>query len=237
MALPDVPEPRVRAVCTDEYRARLVLVHRADKNPAGSGVYFINGDTTDAADLERAGIRDAEAALVFGLVLAGGGIFLVRKLRGGPLPGGARLWGPIAAAGIARAGMSRATGPFVRRPRPKQMPPTLFVVAVIGSLPRFEDVRGFALAQMALVYPAVLFTLRLKYGEFVVLRTFSKAWGLAGLRCGFPNLQAHGVALCLAAAKLCDGGPDHDEQQRPHHQRQHAEDVLADLVRHVPQGT
>lgn len=49
---------------------------------------------------------------------------------------------------------------------------TLFVVAVIGSLPRFEDVRGFALAQMALVYPAVLFTLRLKWAEFYKLKTF-----------------------------------------------------------------
>jgi uncharacterized membrane protein len=49
---------------------------------------------------------------------------------------------------------------------------TLFVVALVGSLPRFEDVRGFALAQMALVYAAFLFTLRLKWAEFFKLKTF-----------------------------------------------------------------
>ena len=49
---------------------------------------------------------------------------------------------------------------------------TLFLVAVIGSLPRFEDLRGFALAQLALVYPAFLFTLRLKWAEFYKLKTF-----------------------------------------------------------------
>ncbi len=50
---------------TDDYRAKLVLIHRADRNPAGNGVYFVNGDPTDVADLERAGIQDAEAALIF----------------------------------------------------------------------------------------------------------------------------------------------------------------------------
>jgi voltage-gated potassium channel len=50
---------------TDDYRAKLALVHRADRSPAGSGVYFVNGDPTDVADLERAGIRDAKAALIF----------------------------------------------------------------------------------------------------------------------------------------------------------------------------
>ena len=37
----------------------------ADKNPAGAGVYFVRGDATDADDLERAGIEEASAALVF----------------------------------------------------------------------------------------------------------------------------------------------------------------------------
>jgi uncharacterized membrane protein len=48
----------------------------------------------------------------------------------------------------------------------------LFLVAFVGSLPRFEDLRGVALAQLALVYPAVLFTIRLKWAEFYKLRTF-----------------------------------------------------------------
>lgn len=48
----------------------------------------------------------------------------------------------------------------------------LFLVAVVGSLARFEDRRGFALAQMGLVYAAFVFTLRLKWAEFYKLRTF-----------------------------------------------------------------
>jgi voltage-gated potassium channel len=49
----------------DEYRARVVVLAPADKNPAGEGVYFVNGDSTDTAALERAGIREAKAALIF----------------------------------------------------------------------------------------------------------------------------------------------------------------------------
>ncbi len=49
----------------DDYKARIVLVHAADKNPAGEGVYFVSGDPMNAADLARAGIEEAQAALVF----------------------------------------------------------------------------------------------------------------------------------------------------------------------------
>ncbi len=49
----------------DEYRARVVVLAQADKNPAGEGVYFVSGDSTDTAALERAGIREAKAALIF----------------------------------------------------------------------------------------------------------------------------------------------------------------------------
>ena len=48
----------------------------------------------------------------------------------------------------------------------------IVLVAVAGSLPRWADARWPTIALMALIWPAVLFTLRLKYGEFVVLRTF-----------------------------------------------------------------
>lgn len=50
---------------TDEYRAKVVVVHDSERNPAGDGVYFVRGDTTSTADLERAGIREAESAVVF----------------------------------------------------------------------------------------------------------------------------------------------------------------------------
>lgn len=49
----------------DEFTAKVVVLHDAERNPAGNGVYFVRGDTTSAADLERAGIADAASAVVF----------------------------------------------------------------------------------------------------------------------------------------------------------------------------
>jgi voltage-gated potassium channel len=49
----------------DDYRARLVVVHDCERNPAGDGVYFVRGDATKADDLRRAGIEEAAAAVVF----------------------------------------------------------------------------------------------------------------------------------------------------------------------------
>ena len=49
----------------DAYQQKVVLVAEVDKNPAGDGVYFVRGDPTDESDLERAGIKEASAALVF----------------------------------------------------------------------------------------------------------------------------------------------------------------------------
>lgn len=49
----------------DEYKAKIVLIADADRNPAGSDVYYVRGDPTQADDLERAGIRAAQAAVVF----------------------------------------------------------------------------------------------------------------------------------------------------------------------------
>lgn len=48
----------------------------------------------------------------------------------------------------------------------------IVVVAALGLVPRWRDAAWPTLVLAALVYPAVLFTLRLKYGEFVVLRAF-----------------------------------------------------------------
>lgn len=48
----------------------------------------------------------------------------------------------------------------------------IVLVAVVGSLEAYADARGAALALAALIYPAILFTVRLKYAEFIVLRTF-----------------------------------------------------------------
>jgi voltage-gated potassium channel len=49
----------------DDYKQRIVLLADVDKNPAGDGVYFVRGDTTNADDLERAGLPEASAAVVF----------------------------------------------------------------------------------------------------------------------------------------------------------------------------
>lgn len=48
----------------------------------------------------------------------------------------------------------------------------ILLTAIVGSLAGREDARGPAIALASLVYPAILFTLRLKYGEFIVLHTF-----------------------------------------------------------------
>lgn len=55
----------IKELRSDDYRLRVVLIHGAERNPAGDGVYFVRGDPTDTADLERANIRAAEAAIVF----------------------------------------------------------------------------------------------------------------------------------------------------------------------------
>ena len=48
----------------------------------------------------------------------------------------------------------------------------VFITAMIGVQPRWiRDPRTTTLLAM-MVYPAFLFTLRLKYGEFIVLKTF-----------------------------------------------------------------
>jgi voltage-gated potassium channel len=49
----------------DDYKQKVVVLAQADKNPAGSGVYFVRGDTTNTDDLARAGIAEASAALIF----------------------------------------------------------------------------------------------------------------------------------------------------------------------------
>ncbi|MDH3396974.1 MAG: NAD-binding protein [Acidimicrobiia bacterium] len=49
---------------SDDYDADVVIVHEAERNPAGDDAYFIRGDTTNADDLKRAGIEEAAAAII-----------------------------------------------------------------------------------------------------------------------------------------------------------------------------
>lgn len=49
---------------TDEYGTRIVLLHDAERNPAGDEAYFVRGDAASDEDLTRAGIQQAAAAIV-----------------------------------------------------------------------------------------------------------------------------------------------------------------------------
>ena len=49
----------------DEFTTKVVVLHDAERNPAGDGVYFVRGDITSAEDLNRAGITEAASAIVF----------------------------------------------------------------------------------------------------------------------------------------------------------------------------
>lgn len=48
----------------------------------------------------------------------------------------------------------------------------ILLTALLGGTDARRDARGPALALAALIFPAILFTLRLKYAEFFVLKTF-----------------------------------------------------------------
>ena len=47
-----------------EGTTKIVLIHDSDKNPAEGLAYFVNGDTTSEEDLKRAGIDNANAAII-----------------------------------------------------------------------------------------------------------------------------------------------------------------------------
>ena len=55
----------IKELQTDDYKVKIVVIAPLDKNPAGDGVYFVRGDPTEPADLERAGLAQASAALIF----------------------------------------------------------------------------------------------------------------------------------------------------------------------------
>lgn len=48
----------------------------------------------------------------------------------------------------------------------------VFLTATIGSLAKFEDEQWPTLALMGLIFPAMIFTLYLKYAEFIILKSF-----------------------------------------------------------------
>lgn len=69
---------------------------------------------------------------------------------------------------------------------------TIFVIALVGSNPRFaEDIR-FTRALQVLIWGAVLFTIRLKYAEFVILQSF----------CPWCAVSAVTITLCAILITL-----------------------------------
>jgi uncharacterized membrane protein len=68
----------------------------------------------------------------------------------------------------------------------------LFVVALLGTAPRWEDERWPTLALMALIFPALAFTVRLKYAEFIILRGF----------CPWCAVSAVTITLCTVLVLL-----------------------------------
>lgn len=68
----------------------------------------------------------------------------------------------------------------------------LFVAALISTLPRFEDAKWPNTLLHLLIWPAVLFTIRLKYAEFVLLKGF----------CPWCAVSAVTITLCAILAVL-----------------------------------
>jgi uncharacterized membrane protein len=68
----------------------------------------------------------------------------------------------------------------------------LFVASLVGLQPRWADARWPTLVLMLLIWPAVLFTLWLKYGELLVLRSF----------CPWCAVSAVAITLCAVMVIL-----------------------------------
>lgn len=68
----------------------------------------------------------------------------------------------------------------------------ILVVSLIGAQERFENERWPTIALACLVYPAILFTLRLKYAEFIVMKTFCPWCAISAV-----TITLHGVLVAL----------------------------------------
>ena len=68
----------------------------------------------------------------------------------------------------------------------------ILIVSLIGAQERFENERWPTIALACLVYPALLFTLRLKYAEFIVMKTFCPWCAVSAV-----TITLHGVLVAL----------------------------------------
>ena len=69
---------------------------------------------------------------------------------------------------------------------------TLFAVATVGTMSKYEDETWPNTLLQLMIWPAVLFTLRLKYGEFIVLKGF----------CSWCTVSAVTITLCAILVTL-----------------------------------
>jgi uncharacterized membrane protein len=68
----------------------------------------------------------------------------------------------------------------------------LFLASLLALQPRWAEARWPTLLMMGMIWPAVLFTVRLKYGEFIVLRSF----------CPWCAVSALAITLCAVMVTL-----------------------------------
>jgi uncharacterized membrane protein len=68
----------------------------------------------------------------------------------------------------------------------------LFITSLAGLQPRWADARWPTQVLMLLIWPAVLFTIWLKYAEFLLVRSF----------CPWCAISAVAIAICAVAVTL-----------------------------------
>jgi uncharacterized membrane protein len=68
----------------------------------------------------------------------------------------------------------------------------LFVAAVISTWPTLEDAKWPNTLMQLMIWPAVLFTIRLKYAEFIILKSF----------CPWCAISATIITLCAILVVL-----------------------------------
>jgi uncharacterized membrane protein len=68
----------------------------------------------------------------------------------------------------------------------------ILFVAVLGLLPRWHHAHWPTLALIGLIFPAVLFTIRLKYAEFYLMQTF----------CSWCAVSTVAITLCAILVTL-----------------------------------
>ena len=80
----------------------------------------------------------------------------------------------------------------------------LFVVAIVGSLTKYEDATWVTRVMQGLIWAAVLFTLRLKYGEFIVLKSFCSWCAISAV-----SITVFAVLVTLDARRVLRANSPH----------------------------